>query len=276
MARPQPVEAPAPAAAHGPFAGNAETFVRAGAARGRRRPGIDHRAGPGLLVRTAHLADAWAVCRGRRRRRGRRRGCFRARCRRGSSDRRGGLVIKVCCAARAPLTFGGFGNRRQAKPTGAQCSPCLRRGAIDKWAMRGRRGDRWSSISGNLVAGLLCLKRWPAPVSQRRHKPRIPWRLNCEQSRIIYIPALRKARQQCDRAHEIGQPLHLNSNLSNAPPTPPADVELTAEHKKKIKKIVAKADKQTMTVKTVRLPLEKRCGSRRTPSSRSKRSSRHT
>ena len=37
-------------------------------------------------------------------------------------------------------------------------------------------------------------------------------------------------------------------------------MELTAEHKKKIKKIVAKADKQTMTVKTVRRTLEKSRG----------------
>ena len=37
-------------------------------------------------------------------------------------------------------------------------------------------------------------------------------------------------------------------------------MELTAEHKKKIKKIVAKADKQTMTVKTVRRTLEKSLG----------------
>ena len=37
-------------------------------------------------------------------------------------------------------------------------------------------------------------------------------------------------------------------------------MELTSEHKKKIKKIVAKADKQTMTVKTVRRTLEKSLG----------------
>ena len=37
-------------------------------------------------------------------------------------------------------------------------------------------------------------------------------------------------------------------------------MELTAEHKKKVKKIVAKADKQTMTVKTVRRTLEKSLG----------------
>ena len=37
-------------------------------------------------------------------------------------------------------------------------------------------------------------------------------------------------------------------------------MELTAEHKKKIKKIVAMADKQTMTVKTVRRTLEKSLG----------------
>ena len=37
-------------------------------------------------------------------------------------------------------------------------------------------------------------------------------------------------------------------------------MELTAEHKKKIKKIVAKADTQTMTVKTVRRTLEKSLG----------------
>ena len=37
-------------------------------------------------------------------------------------------------------------------------------------------------------------------------------------------------------------------------------MELTSEHKKKIKKIVAKADKETMTVKTVRRTLEKSLG----------------
>ena len=37
-------------------------------------------------------------------------------------------------------------------------------------------------------------------------------------------------------------------------------MELTSEHKKKIKKIVTKADKQTMTVKTVRRTLEKSLG----------------
>ena len=37
-------------------------------------------------------------------------------------------------------------------------------------------------------------------------------------------------------------------------------MELTSEHKKKIKKIVAKADKQTMPVKTVRRTLEKSLG----------------
>ena len=37
-------------------------------------------------------------------------------------------------------------------------------------------------------------------------------------------------------------------------------MELTSEHKKKIKKIVAKADKQTMTIKTVRRTLEKSLG----------------
>ena len=60
MARPQPVEAPAPAPLPcDPFAGNAETFVRAAHAfTGAGDQELTIERDQALLVRTAHLADA--------------------------------------------------------------------------------------------------------------------------------------------------------------------------------------------------------------------------